>query len=195
MTFKTFKEARAFARSLNLESVVAWHIYSSGEDRPNDIPKSPNVVYRKDWVSWVDFLGLKTKSRFKQKRHIYMPFPCARAYVSGLKIKTTREWYRYCTGSTKHKDIPSSPNIVYADEWVSWMDWLGTSNINYIAYHKALRSFKDARKFVKQLGLSSRGDWFEYAKSGKKPDDIPTSPLQTYRDQWVSWDHWLGKTL
>ena len=31
-----------------------------------------------------------------------------------------------------------------------------------------------------------------YAKSGKRPDDIPSNPYHTYKKEWVSWPNFLG---
>ena len=57
---------------------------------------------------------------------------------------------------------------------------------------KVFRSFEEARKFVRKLGLKSQREWNQYVKSGKKPDDIPSFPPQTCREEWKSWGDWLG---
>ena len=55
------------------------------------------------------------------------------------------------------------------------------------------RPFRKARAFARSRGLKSATEWSEYCKSGKKPDDIPTCPDQTYADAgWVNWGDWLG---
>ena len=41
---------------------------------------------------------------------------------------------------------------------------------------KKWRSFSDAKKFVHKLKLTDRDSWDKYARSGKKPDDIPAAP-------------------
>ena len=40
---------------------------------------------------------------------------------------------------------------------------------------KTYRSFTEARKFARSLKLTGLIVWYEYCKSGKKPDDIPTA--------------------
>ena len=53
--------------------------------------------------------------------------------------------------------------------------------------------FEEARKFVRSLGLKSQKEWVAWAKTGQKPDDIPSSPSSVYKDRgWVSWGDWLG---
>lgn len=56
-TFRSFKDARAFARSLRILSSQEWRKYCSSGKRPVDIPYSPDQVYKKEWKGWKDFLG------------------------------------------------------------------------------------------------------------------------------------------
>ena len=35
------------------------------------------------------------------------------------------EWIAYCESGNKPDDIPDNPDEVYADEWISWSDFLG----------------------------------------------------------------------
>jgi hypothetical protein len=44
------------------------------------------------------------------------------------------------------------------------------------------RSFKDVRKFVRSLKLKNSKEWYDYCKSGDKPDDIPTTPWSVYKE-------------
>jgi hypothetical protein len=50
-----------------------------------------------------------------------------------------------------------------------------------------------ARAFVRGLELNSWDEWSDYCKSGKKPDDIPTTPSKAYaNDGWTGMGDWLG---
>ena len=53
-------------------------------------------------------------------------------------------------------------------------------------------SFHDAKHFVHQLNLTGEPQWFQYAKSGRKPDSIPGNPTSTYKNEWAGWPDWLG---
>jgi len=58
---------------------------------------------------------------------------------------------------------------------------------------KKFCSFKDARAFVRKLGLKSNVEYGEYCKSGNKPDNIPFAPQHTFKyDGWIGWRDWLG---
>src|SRR5262249_25451100 len=47
--------------------------------------------------------------------------------------------------------------------------------------------------FVRNLGLASVYDWYDYCKSGKRPEDIPSNPDQLYTHSgWKGYRDWLG---
>ena len=55
-----------------------------------------------------------------------------------------------------------------------------------------------ARIFVRSLRLRGIAEWRQYCKGelrekGTKPEDIPSTPERTYKDQgWASYGDWLG---
>jgi hypothetical protein len=56
--YKTFKQARAFVRSLNLKSAGKWDEYVKLGIKPDYIPSAPQEVYASDgWAGWNDWLG------------------------------------------------------------------------------------------------------------------------------------------
>jgi 3-mercaptopyruvate sulfurtransferase SseA len=55
--FKSFEEAREFARKLGLKSAVEWQQYCQSGVQPNDLPSAPNQVYKDGWKGWGDWLG------------------------------------------------------------------------------------------------------------------------------------------
>ena len=55
-----FKKARKFVRSLNLKSEAEWQEYCNSGNRPANIPRTPNTIYKTSgWLSWPDWLGTK----------------------------------------------------------------------------------------------------------------------------------------
>ena len=60
--WRSFKDARRFARALRLQAQSEWRAYCRKGKRPSDIPYEPDQVYAgKGWGSWKDWLGT-TKS-------------------------------------------------------------------------------------------------------------------------------------
>jgi hypothetical protein len=83
---------------------------------------------------------------------------------------------------------------VYKDNgWINMGDWLGTFNVRNI--DKEYLSFEDARQFVHKLNFGVIQEWYDYCKSGEKPNEIPSYPSKPYRNSgWVNWADWLGKS-
>jgi len=58
---------------------------------------------------------------------------------------------------------------------------------------KDWRPFEEAREFVRSLTLRNRDEWYEYCKSGERPNDIPSTPDKAYKnDGWKGMGDWLG---
>ena len=54
-------------------------------------------------------------------------------------------------------------------------------------------SFKEAKKFLKTYKLVSKSSYFRLHKNENLRDKgIPKNPDQTYKNDWISWDDWLG---
>jgi len=190
LDYLPFKEARAFARSLKLNSAVEWKKYCRSPERRQDIPTKPERTYLNDgWISWGDWLGTGRISDWKRK---FRPFKQARALVRQLGLKGEREWRAYCKSGKKPADIPVNPGNTYAQKgWAGTDDWLGTGRRRRLRGVK-FRSFTVARAFVRRLGLKSVLEWQMYSRSVKRPYDIPSNPPERYSEDWVSWGDWLG---
>jgi superfamily II DNA or RNA helicase len=184
---RPFKKARAFVRSLGLKSNKEWRDYANSDSRPDDIPTGPDQAYEKaGWAGYGDWLGTGNRSRIRQLRS----FKSARAFVRRLGLKSVADWKVYCKSGKKPHDIPTRPDGTYAnDGWVGMNDWLGTDTA---PNRSKKRSFKEARTFVRALGLTSNKEWFAYCKSGKKPADIPTEPRYYEGAGWAGFADWLG---
>jgi superfamily II DNA or RNA helicase len=189
--WRPFEEARAFVRSLGFKSAKEWIAYSKSGNRPVDIPSNPQKAYADDWVSFSDWLGYVYKRSgnglcgYRPYRGSRRSFQEARAFARSLNLKTTAEWRIYRKSWNKPADIPGGPDRVYADDWVSWADWLGTV--------KSWRSIAEAREFVHGLNLKTSSEWYVYCKSGNRPANIPSNPQKIYAD-WAGWPDWLGTT-
>ena len=56
--WRSFREARAFARSCHFKSIAAWTEFCKSDKKPHDIPAGPSAVYANDgWTGWSDWLG------------------------------------------------------------------------------------------------------------------------------------------
>jgi superfamily II DNA or RNA helicase len=127
-----------------------------------------------------------------EKKKFYS-FTKAREYVQKLKLKGQKEWVEF----TKSKDfpdfLPKRPEGTYKEEWKGVTDWVGGTHGKYLTRDQLL-SFEDARDFVRKLKLKGQKEWHEYCKSGNKPLTIPSAPYAKYKEEWIGFSDWLGKT-
>ena len=53
--------------------------------------------------------------------------------------------------------------------------------------------FEEAKEYARSLELKSSTDWKNFSSSGKRPENIPSSPREKYKDKgWISWSDFLG---
>ncbi|MDC0154587.1 hypothetical protein OAJ02_07670, partial [Nitrosopumilus sp.] len=122
----------------------------------------------------------------------FRDFESARKFVRKLGLKSYSDWKIYCKSGNKPNDIPVAVWNIYKNKgWLGFGDFLGTGNV--APQNKQFLIFNDARKFARELKLKSRKEWEIYCKSGKRPDNIPNSPLNSYKNSgWVGWGDFLG---
>jgi hypothetical protein len=89
-------------------------------------------------------------------------------------------------------NIPAAPENTYRSAgWRGYGDWLGTGSV--APSRRKFLPFKEARSFVRSLGLLTQNSWTKYVASGSLPPFIPKAPALTYAGQgWKSFGDWLG---
>ena len=182
--FRSYIDARDFARSLEFPMRKYWREYVKSGKKPNDIPSDPSKHYD-EWISWTDFLG--NDSKFRNNKN-FKKFDDAREYVHGLQINNLKAWEKYAKSGNKPNDIPSDPRQHY-DEFVSYGDWLGSGAVANTK--KVYKKFDLARKYVHKLKLKSKNEWLSFKNKKEFPKFLPKAPEQYYKE-WVSYPDWLG---
>jgi len=120
--FKSFEEARKFVRGLGLKGFIEWNEYCRSGEKPDDIPRGPDKVYKDKWINYGDFLGT---GNLRNSDRVFRPFEEAREFVRRLGLKNQREWNQYCQSGQRPADIPVSPHDIYETQWRGYGDWLG----------------------------------------------------------------------
>ena len=178
----SFTEARKVVRNLKLESVDAWWKYCKSGKKPNNIPNSPQGKYPKEWITYSDWLGLKRKKTSKG-RH----YNDAREYARSLGFSNKKQWTEFKQSDKLPRDIPKNPEVTYRYKgWVDWEDWLNFQK------KKPFLSFDDARKLLIKIGINSSSKFKQMNDSGKRPDNIPSSPMSSYKNEWKGWPNFFG---
>ena len=117
-SYKSFEDAREYVHNLGLLNHQQWKKFASSGKRPKSLPSNPRHYYRdKGWISWYDWLGTEEET--------FISYEEAKKFINSLKLKNTIAWRKYASSGERPKNIPSTPQYYYKNEWISWADWLG----------------------------------------------------------------------
>ena len=187
---RKFEDARKYARSLGFSSKKQWTEFAKSDKLLFDIPRHPNDTYKAEFQGFNDWLNISGKERKSRGRNTkpnnFLPFKEARDFVRSLKLKGQKDWLAWL--KTKPANIPSTPHVVYKDDWSNLADWLGTTRTRSTSF----RSFEESRDYARGLNISSIGEWGTLCREGKIPQNIPNSPEITFANKWITWYDWLG---
>ena len=118
-------------------------------------------------------------------------FDEVREFVRCLNLRNDTEWYTWSRSSERPEHVPLNPEKSYANEWVSWPDFLGTTK--EVIRARRYRTFDEARIYVHELRLKNHKEFENWCHSGDRPSDIPSGPQKIYRlSGWRSWGDFLG---
>jgi len=190
--YRSFEEAREFARSLKLKGGKEWQVHCKSGNDSDEIPSHPDRTYKnKGWTNWGDFLGSGTMASKNMKGDVFWSFKKARKFVRELKLKNTSAWNVYRKSRDKPDEIPSTPNMVYKnDGWISVPDWLGNENLSNKG--RIYLTYEECQKFAQKNNITSQIEWEKFGKSGKRPSVIPSHPDRVFSKQWTTWPDFLG---
>jgi len=163
--YLSFNESKKFVSDLVMDSEKEWKLFCKSGKLPANVPSNPKNVYSSDWKDYDDWFGVHDRE--------YLSFEEAKKFVSDLLFDYHSEWKEYCVSGKKPKNIPAKPNVIYQKQWVDWDNWFGAFDRDYLSY-------EEQKKFVSTLNFESSSDWTEYAKSGKKPKNIPAKPYKYF---------------
>jgi len=124
--FLSYEECKLFAKENNINSQSNWaeFIKVNKKTIPTNVPKSPEHVYKnKGWVSWSEFLD---NNFIHHSKISYVDFKTLKEEVKKYGVKTKNNFYIFKKTLKKINgcDIPSHPERVYKNNWLSWTDFL-----------------------------------------------------------------------
>lgn len=187
--YASYEEAVLWAKENNIYSRNQWR--KMGKNRPRNYPLFPDVIYKDKFLKnrgWSGFLpspppklkksAVKTIKSLKKKPRIshWGSYEEASQWAIDNKIRNYSEWIK-----KRPSCYPCGPHKVYKENWISWFEFLGTSR-NFLSY-------KECSNWAKENGVDTQKKW-QALKEGR-PSNIPGNPWQKYKNEWVSWSHFL----
>ena len=177
----SFEEAKAFIRNEGIQTSIAFKKWSREGKRPRDFPATPHRTYKEEWHGWGDFLGTGNMVHGKKE---FMSFEEAKTFIRNEGIQTSRAFKAWSRSGKRPDNFPSAPDRTYKEEWTGWGDFLGTG--------RKWMSFEEAQTFIRNEGIQTKREFEEWSRSGKRPEDFPSAPHQTYKEEWTGWGDFLG---
>ena len=165
--YPTYEEAQRIVQEKGIKSQKEYHT----SRRELGLPSEPHRIYKDNWICWAAFLG---------KTIVVFPtYEEAQRIVQEKGIKSQKEY------NTSHKKLglPSAPYLNYKEMWVSWGDFFGKSKVEYPPYD-------ETQRIVQERGIKCNLDYL----SLHKELGLPSDPQRYYKDSWISWEAFLGKT-
>jgi len=186
-----FETARSEIQKLNISGWKEWKEKCKNGLIPKNIPKAPEVVYRKKgWISVDDFFGKPTTQNNKARLG-WADFKAAKEFALKLNLKSGNDWREYIKSNKNLKlNLPATADRVYANKgWKSWGDFLG-----YNDRYREILALNQAKKIVSKLKIKNINDWRSYTKSEEFDERLPRDPHTYYEKKgWKGFKDFIGK--
>ena len=146
---RPWEQARKWARGLGINS-SEWRDFSKTDAKPIDIPSDPAKAYKKEWVSWNDFLGTESeeekmnkfiKNYLEYSRGKIFPMPPESHPTLGIISKTLRSSF-YLNQLPKWKFKLIDENLVKTKLY----DWEGSDSMRWKISFDAYKEWKNKTK-------------------------------------------------
>lgn len=70
-------------------------------------------------------LDAEWSASVRRRKPRWLPFHQARQWARAMWFATEKDWRTWISnGEKRNPYIPSNPEVVYADDWISWSDFL-----------------------------------------------------------------------
>lgn len=185
----TYEEAKAYLKKIRIghNRKFTQEVYNKWSNEgfallyfpKKSLPKDPSSFYKgKGWKGWNDFLPKIKAQPHPHPMNWYRACKWIRKANKGKKLKTAKDFKDYVKASYDSYPvkiisqgrfkglkaislkIPKEPRIYYKRYWENWKHFLlkkeeGSHSLKHMSY-------KDAKRFLKKIGLKSFRTWRRY---------------------------------
>jgi sugar phosphate isomerase/epimerase len=169
----SYSEAKVAAKLLGCKTKKEYCFRYKKDPK---LPREPKTIYAEDWSTWPTFLGRPDKC-------FYETIADAQRAAQKLGIKTVNE---YLLKYKKDPKLPSSPKIIYAENWSTWFTFLGRPDKYFY------ETIADAQRAAQKLGIKTVN---EYLLKYKKDPKLPREPKTIYAEDWLTWPNFFGRPI
>lgn len=182
-----YKEAKIIIHKLlknselHIDSKSKWlSFYEDNLELLINIPKHPQIKYKNSgWESWSEWLNTSSKSD-----KVQYTLDEVKKLIVENEIDTRDKYYLLC----KVKNLPTNPISKFnLNKWCDILCKKKRVKNKYLPYY-------EAKEIINNMGLKSQKEWYCLSKNKKIPINIPRTP-NSYYDEWVSWNDWLGHNV
>lgn len=161
---------------------VIQHLIILGEQKKINTPQE-----LKNWT--IEKIKKINFREILEQYDSFIPYEEASNFAKKLNIRSGNAWRKM------HKDgllpnLPSCPAGSYGSLFKGWGEFLGTGR--FIRKNENLVSYAEASAWAKRKRVASAPQWWELAKDGKIPPNIPASPSYAYKQEFKENGGWYG---
>ena len=119
-----YEKAKEIVHTFKIKTNREWRGFIKENKLPLDIPRTPERVYKNEWISWPEWLG---SDNVANKLKGFYTYDELKKIINELNIKSFLEFKRYMTNDKPNNKsnikIPTNPSEFYKNRgWVSWYD-------------------------------------------------------------------------
>jgi len=187
MQYLEFEKAKSIIHNLKIKSVKEYYSLFKDGKIPHGIPRNPNRDYV-EFLNWPDFLG---NGNVAAKDKQFLTYDECRDDLLGQGVDSKdkfESWRKLKLNSL----VPTRPDKTYMEKWKSWGTFFKTDRVADITKHQNFLSYSEAKEYLSQFNFASEEEFYAWAKTSERPDNIPASPRKTYGENFISMGDFLG---
>jgi predicted amidophosphoribosyltransferase len=170
--YNSYDQAKVILKKYNFKS-LSEYLRNHKKLKELNLPYHPERKFKKDWVNWSDYLGVKIIAPQNKDKNFFISYKKYKKLIRANKIKTSKQLRKFMKNYKNKFNIPSRPHQLYKDEWKGWGELFGTGSRTHGAFIK----YKEAKKIIQSLKIKSQNEFVKFRKTKKfKTLNIDSNP-------------------